>query len=42
MKSGEQFLDRNKQDYEVYKYTNNYFVNFFKQQDLCKQEKFKF
>lgn len=42
VKSGEQFLDRNKQDYEVYKYTNNYFINFFKEQDLCKQKKFKF
>lgn len=30
------------EDTKVYKYTNNYFMNFIKEKDLCKQEKFKF
>lgn len=37
-----QWFDKNKRDFEFYKYTNNYFINFFKQEDVCKQEKFEF
>lgn len=29
-------------DFEVYKYDNNYFINFFKMEDLCKQKTFEF
>jgi hypothetical protein len=29
-------------DFEIYNYTNNYIINFFKQKDICKQDKFYF
>lgn len=29
-------------DFEIYNYTNNYVINFFKQKDICKQDKFDF
>jgi hypothetical protein len=29
-------------DLEIYKYTNNYYMNFYKKEDNCKQDKFDF
>lgn len=37
-----QWFNRNEQDYETYKYSNNYFVRFIKKRDLCKQKEFEF
>ena len=37
-----QWFNKNLKDFEVYNYSNNYFVNFFKQKDICKQDKFDF
>lgn len=36
------WFNKSTKDFEVYNYTNNYFMNFFKQKDICKQDKFKF
>ena len=37
-----QYFKRLCEDFEVYKYSNNYFINFFKEKELCKQDKFEF
>ena len=37
-----QWFNKNLKDFEVYNYSNNYFINFFKQKDICKQDKFDF
>lgn len=37
-----QWFNKNLNNFEIYNYTNNYFVNFFKQKDICKQDKFNF
>lgn len=37
-----QWFNRDSKDFEIYNYTNNYFINFFKQKDICKQNKFDF
>lgn len=37
-----QYFKRLCEDFEIYKYSNNYFINFFKEKELCKQEKFEF
>lgn len=36
------YFNRNLEDHEFYKYSNNYFMRFIKKQELCKQDKFKF
>lgn len=36
------WFNRELKDFEIYNYTNNYFINFFKEKDLCKQDKFEF
>ena len=30
------------EDFEIYKYDNNYFINFYKIEDVCKQDTFEF
>lgn len=44
VKSGEStWFSREDKNMEVYKYTNNYFINFIKEtKDLCKQKEFNF
>jgi hypothetical protein len=43
VKSGEtQYFSRNEKDFEYYKYSNNYFIRFIKEKDLCKQKEFNF
>ena len=37
-----QWFNKNSKDFEIYNYTNNYFINFYKQKDICKQDKFYF
>lgn len=37
-----QWFNKDLKDFEIYNYTNNYFINFFKQKDICKQDKFEF
>lgn len=37
-----QYFNKELKDFEVYNYTNNYLINFFKEKDLCKQDKFEF
>lgn len=37
-----QYFSRNEQDFECYKYSNNYFIRFIKQKDLCKRKEFEF
>lgn len=32
----------NEEDTKVYKYTNNYFMNFIKEKDLCNKKEFSF
>ena len=29
-------------DLEIYKYTNNYFISFIKEKDICNQKEFNF
>lgn len=36
------WYDKEREDYQVYKYDNNYLINFYKQRDLCKQDTFDF
>ena len=36
------WFNKQTKDFEIYNYTNNYFINFFKKKDICKQEKFDF
>lgn len=36
-----QWFDKDVKDFKVYNYTNNYFINFFKEKDKCEQDKFK-
>lgn len=36
------WFNKDLKDFEIYNYTNNYFINFFKQKDICKQDKFDF
>lgn len=36
------WFNRELKDYEVHKYSNNYFLNFFKKKDVCLKDKFKF
>lgn len=35
------YFDRDTQNQNMYLYTNNYFLNFIKERDKCKQEKYK-
>jgi hypothetical protein len=43
VKGGEtQYFSRNEKDFEYYKYSNNYFIRFIKEKDLCKQKEFNF
>lgn len=35
------YFDRITEEQSMYKYTNNYFLNFIKERDKCKQEKYK-
>ena len=37
-----QWFNKDSKDFEIYKYNNNYLINFFKQKDICKQDKFDF
>lgn len=37
-----QYFKRVCEDFETYKYTNNYFISFLKEKELCKQDKFEF
>lgn len=37
-----QWFNKDTKDFERYNYTNNYFINFIKEQDICKQDKFEF
>lgn len=37
-----QWFNKDSKDFEIYNYTNNYLINFFKQKDICKQDKFEF
>lgn len=37
-----QWYNKEIEDFEIYKYDNNYIINFFKQRDICKQETFEF
>lgn len=36
------WFNKDEGDFEIYKYTNNYFLNFFKEKDECKLDKFDF
>lgn len=37
-----QWFNKVSKDFEIYTYTNNYLINFYKQKDICKQEEFEF
>lgn len=37
-----QWFNKDSKDFETYNYSNNYFISFIKQKDICKQDKFEF
>ena len=36
------WYNKDMKDFEIYKYDNNYFINFYKKEDVCKQDTFEF
>ena len=37
-----QWYNKDSKDFEIYKYTNNYFISFIKEKDICNQKEFNF
>lgn len=37
-----QWFNRNLKDFETYNYSNNYFINFIKKQEICNRKEFNF
>lgn len=36
------YFNREMKDFKVYNYSNNYFINFIKKEEICKQKEYKF
>jgi hypothetical protein len=37
-----QWFNRDLRDFETYNYSNNYFINFIKKEEICNKKEFKF
>ena len=36
------YFNKDSKDFEVYNYSNNYFINFIKKEEICKTKEYKF